>query len=470
MLFSSIFFLLYFLPVFLIIYFILPDKFKNPFVLTASILFYAWGAPKFVFVLSAAVIFDFFIAKFIHKNEGRKRKIILFIGILFNVSVLLYFKYFNFFMDNFNSILHSFGLKELSFMRIALPIGISFFVFHELSYIIDVYRKVKPPMKNIVNYALYIFLFPQLIAGPIIRFNEIADQIQNRKFNDNIDNRLLGMFRFAIGLAKKVLIANVLGAEADKIFHLSYAELDSSSAWIGALCYTFQIYFDFSGYSDMAIGIARTMGFIFPENFNHPYISQSITEFWRRWHMSLSRWMRDYLYISLGGNKVSVPRMYFNLCLVFLISGFWHGAEWTFILWGIYHGLFLIFDRIFLLNVTSTINKTFRVAFTFFIVVIGWVLFRANNLSQAIQFLEKMFSFSFRPYFFNPHLIIVFIAAALISFMPVVHKLISFQPPNGGSLKRVPSMLHVISTVLIMIICVGELASSGFNPFIYFKF
>jgi alginate O-acetyltransferase complex protein AlgI len=278
MLFSSIFFLLYFLPVFLIIYFILPDKFKNPFVLTASILFYAWGAPKFVFVLSAAVIFDFFIAKFIHKNEGRKRKIILFIGILFNVSVLLYFKYFNFFMDNFNSILHSFGLKELSFMRIALPIGISFFVFHELSYIIDVYRKVKPPMKNIVNYALYIFLFPQLIAGPIIRFNEIADQIQNRKFNDNIDNRLLGMFRFAIGLAKKVLIANVLGAEADKIFHLSYAELDSSSAWIGALCYTFQIYFDFSGYSDMAIGIARTMGFIFPENFNHPYISQSITQ------------------------------------------------------------------------------------------------------------------------------------------------------------------------------------------------
>ena len=312
MLFSSTLFLLYFLPVFLTIYFVIPSKAKNPFTLFASIVFFAWGAPKFVFVLSAAVIIDFFIAQLIHSNEGSKRRMFLALGVIFNVSVLLYFKYFNFFIDNLNMLLEEFGSNTITFSRVALPIGISFFVFHELSYIIDVYRRVKPPMTNIVNYGLYIFLFPQLIAGPIIRFNEIADQINERKFQDNIDNRILGLFRFAIGLAKKVLIANILGEEADQIFGLPYTELSSTSAWLGALCYTFQIYFDFSGYSDMAIGLARAMGFIFPENFNHPYIAESITDFWRRWHMSLSRWMRDYLYISLGGNKVSVPRMYLD--------------------------------------------------------------------------------------------------------------------------------------------------------------
>ncbi|MFI5164794.1 MAG: MBOAT family O-acyltransferase, partial [Bacteroidia bacterium] len=375
MVFSSSIFLFYFLPVFLTVYFLTPSRFKNLIILLASIFFFAWGAPKFVFVLSTAVIVDFFIAKLIHKNEDKKRKLFLTAGIVFNLSVLLYFKYCNFFLDNFNDVLEVFGLHPLSFTRVALPIGISFFVFHELSYIIDVYRKVKPPMKNIVNYALYIFLFPQLIAGPIIRFNEIADQINDRKFQDNIENRLVGLFRFAIGLAKKVLIANVLGAQADQIFNLPYEELNTSSAWIGALCYTFQIYFDFSGYSDMAIGLARTMGFRFPENFNNPYISQSITEFWRRWHMSLSRWMRDYLYIPLGGNKVSVPRMYFNLCFVFLISGLWHGAQWTFIIWGAYHGLFLVLDRLFLLKLTEKIGKIPRIIFAFFVVVIGWVFF-----------------------------------------------------------------------------------------------
>ncbi|MEP7170176.1 MAG: MBOAT family O-acyltransferase [Bacteroidota bacterium] len=437
----------------------------------ASILFYAWGAPKFVFVLSAAVIVDFFLAQFIHKNEGRKRKIILFLGVAFNVSVLLYFKYFNFFMDNFNSVLYALGVKEVSFTQVALPIGISFFVFHELSYIIDVYRCVKPPMKNIVNYALYIFLFPQLIAGPIIRFNEISDQIQNRKFQDTIDNRILGLFRFTIGLAKKVLIANVLGAEADRIFHLQYHELNSSSAWAGILCYTFQIYFDFSGYSDMAIGLARTMGFIFPENFNYPYISQSITEFWRRWHMSLSRWMRDYLYISLGGNKVSVPRMYFNLCFVFIISGFWHGAQWTFILWGAYHGLFLIFDRLFLVKLTSALNRVFKTALTFLIVVIGWVLFRSNNLSLAFMFLKKMFSFSFHSYTFSTHLLVVFIAAIIFSFTPDINKLSIFKVEGDvGTLTFTRAAFSSFIVVIFMVLCIGELSSTGFNPFIYFKF
>jgi alginate O-acetyltransferase complex protein AlgI len=286
-----------------------------------------------------------------------------------------------------------------------------------------------------------------------------------------MNNRIMGLFRFAIGLAKKVLIANVLGAEADRIFQMQYGDLNSSLAWAGALCYTFQIYFDFSGYSDMAIGIARTMGFIFPENFNNPYISQNITEFWRRWHMSLSRWMRDYLYISLGGNKVSVTRMYFNLCFVFLISGFWHGAEWTFIIWGAYHGLFLVMDRIFLIRLTTGISKTFRIALTFFVVVIGWIFFRSANLSQAVLFLKKMFSFSFETYYPPPHLVTVFIAAILFSFMPIFYKFsIAEFSGNTHSLSLRRALVSAAAIVVFMVICVGELASSGFNPFIYFKF
>ncbi len=471
MLFSSTLFLLYFLPVFLTIYFIIPAKAKNPFTLFVSIVFFAWGAPKFVFVLAAAVMVDFFIAQFIDKSEGKRRVTFLTIGVVFNVSVLLYFKYFNFFMDNANSLFEIMGMHAVSFTRVALPIGISFFVFHELSYIIDVYRRVKPPMKNIVNYGLYIFLFPQLIAGPIIRFSEIADQINDRKFQDTVDNRILGLFRFAIGLAKKVLIANVLGAEADTIFKLPYEELSSTSAWIGALCYTFQIYFDFSGYSDMAIGIARTMGFIFPENFNHPYISQNITEFWRRWHMSLSRWMRDYLYISLGGNKVSVPRMYLNLCLVFLLSGFWHGAQWTFIFWGAYHGLFLVLDRLFLIKLTERIGKIPRIILTFFITVIGWVFFRSETISQAFQFLRKMGSFSFEELFLTPHLKTVLIAAGSLSFLvPFFNsgKTMAAESVLAVSVGR--SAMKIAVILVIMIICVGEISGSSFNPFIYFKF
>ena len=320
---------------------------------------------------------------------------------------------------------------------------------------------------------LYIFLFPQFIAGPIIRFNEIADQIQNRKFQDTIDNRLVGLFRFVIGLAKKVLIANVLGTEADKVFKLPHEELNTYAAWIGALCYTFQIYFDFSGYSDMAIGLARTMGFIFPENFNFPYISQNITEFWRRWHMSLSRWMRDYLYLPLGGNQVSIPRMYFNLCLVFLISGFWHGAQWTFIIWGAYHGLFLVLERLFLLKLTSYIGKIPRVIITFFIVVIGWIFFRADTISQALGFLKKMFIYNdaLNNIYVSPKLFGTFCFAVLVSFLALIPKT-----------ELLPEKLFVpynkiwkygfgsIVALILIIICSAFLTASGFNPFIYFKF
>jgi len=296
-------------------------------------------------------------------STSTKRLVLLWVSILFNLSFLLYYKYFNFFIENLNELLGEGNTYEIA--AIALLIGISFFTFQKISYSIDIYRKTAPPLKNLRDYALYIMLFPQLIAGPIVRYNEIADQLNNRKFRDYND-RVYGIDRFAIGLAKKVIIVNVLGEKADLIFGLEATDLNASIAWLGIVCYTFQIYFDFSGYSDMAIGLGRLMGFKFPENFNSPYISQSITEFWQRWHITLGRWMRDYLYSPLGGNRVSsIGRLYFNLWVVFIISGFWHGASWNFFLWGAYHGLFLIFDRLFLNRLTKSIGKWGRVFLTF---------------------------------------------------------------------------------------------------------
>jgi len=260
-------------------------------------------------------------------------------------------------VDNLNGILESLGMTAVHWTKVVLPIGISFFSFQKLTYSVDVYRKVHGPLNRVTDYAMYILMFPQLIAGPIVRFNEIADQIEDRRNNETAENRLTGFFRFIIGLAKKVLVANVLGEQVDMIFAMDAAEITMGLSWIGIVAYAFQIYFDFSGYSDMAIGIGRMIGFDFPENFNNPYVSQSISEFWRRWHMTLGNFMKNYLYIPLGGNRVSTNKMYFNLWVVFLISGLWHGAAWTFVIWGAFHGLFLILDRLFLLKVYKKIGK-----------------------------------------------------------------------------------------------------------------
>lgn len=473
MVFSSVLFLFFFLPVTFVLYYIAGVKYKNLIALLASVFFYAWGAPLFVFVIFGSIICDFIFARFIHKSEGHKKKILLTIAISINLGILLYFKYANFFVENANALLLTMGLKEMHWVKIALPIGISFFTFHEMSYIIDVYRGVKPPMKSILNYALYILFFPQLIAGPIIRFNEISDQIEDRSYQFTVDNHLLGFFRFVIGLAKKVLIANVIGAEVDKIFALGFDGLTTPLAWLGVVAYAFQIYFDFSGYSDMAIGIARMMGFIFPENFNNPYISQSITEFWRRWHMSLSRWMRDYLYISLGGNRVKVSRMYFNLAFVFLISGFWHGAEWNFILWGAFHGLFLILDKLFLLKVLKKIGKFPSIIFTFFITLIGWVLFRCENAAHIKYFLTRMFDFSFKPtdLYFDSRFIVIMAAAVFFSFFGALGNIEKWQEHVYKSDQKNRNVIFLcISGMFLFVICSAGVASSGFNPFIYFRF
>ena len=451
----------------------LPQKLRNYFITLASIAFYVWGAPKYFSILAFSILFDFFIAKQIAKYVGQKRKWLLAFSVCVNVGLLLYFKYANFFIENVSATLVSAGFEEIKWVAVALPIGISFFTFHELSYVIDVYRGVKKPMKNIADYALYILLFPQLIAGPIVRFNEISDQIIDRKANETLDNRLHGLFRFIIGLAKKVLIANSMAVVADQLFNAGAANLSTEQAWIGALAYTFQIYFDFSGYSDMAIGMARMMGFKFPENFNNPYIAQSITDFWRRWHMTLSRWMRDYLYIPLGGNKVPTWRMYFNLWVVFIISGFWHGAEWNFLVWGCYHGLFLVLDKLFLTKLTSHIGKLPRTALTFFLVVIGWVFFRADNLVAATDYLQVMFGAGNGgiDFVYDTKFVYLLIAAAFFSFYGGIKPIENWQinylekPKEGWRLVGVAFVMAVL-----FLASSGELAATGFNPFIYFRF
>lgn len=468
MVFSSNLFLLLFLPLFFIGYYLVPYRLKNAWALLGSSLFYAWGAPVFVFVLFASIAFDFYVVR--QFGKGRD-KVWLWLALLTNVGLLAYFKYANFFVDNVNSALTSSGFRQMGWTEVLLPIGISFFTFQKISYVIDVYRKLRAPLRHLADHALYVILFPQLIAGPIVRYNEISDELTDRRANINADNRLLGLFRFALGLAKKVLIANVLGEQADSIFNQEVGGLSSAHAWYGAICYTFQIYFDFSGYSDMAIGLGRMMGFTFPENFNNPYVSKSITEFWRRWHITLSTWMRDYLYIPLGGNRVSQNRLYLNLWLVFLISGLWHGAAWTFVFWGAYHGLFLVLERMFLLRFYEKLPGVLRTFLIFFIVIIGWVFFRAEGFGDAMAFLGKMFAFGPGGVGIETDVKVTLLLAAVFSFLALIpgverwqHRLL-FERPGVGR-----SLLYFLITMVFLAVCIGFVSASGFNPFIYFRF
>jgi alginate O-acetyltransferase complex protein AlgI len=469
MVFSSILFLFLFLPVFLLVYFLLPYRLKNAWALLASLAFYTWGAPVFVFVLIGSIVFDFLLVKqFKHPKYGRYW---IWFGVTANVALLAYFKYANFFVHNANRLLESFGANHVYWTSVALPIGISFFTFQKISYLVDVYRGVRPPLKNLGTHALYVILFPQLIAGPIVRYNEIADELLDRRKALTIDNRLLGFFRFCIGLGKKVLIANVLGEQADLIFGKDLATLGFSDAWLGAIFYTFQIYFDFSGYSDMAIGLGKMMGFKFPENFNNPYIAQSITDFWRRWHITLSTWMRDYLYIPLGGNRVNKRRLYINLWLVFLISGLWHGAAWTFVIWGAYHGLFLVLERMFLLRLYEKLPKLFRVALTFILVIFGWVLFRSEGMGQALQIMKAMCSFKGFYIDLKPEVITTLVLAILFSFFGVIRGVENWQM---RVYQQVPGLARTISIALasmaLLILSASYIMASNFNPFIYFRF
>jgi alginate O-acetyltransferase complex protein AlgI len=371
-----------------------------------------------------------------------------------------------------NVLLQGMGVKELIWVKLVLPIGISFYTFESLTYVIDVYRRVHAPLKNFWEYQLYIILFPKLIAGPIIRYHDIADQIKDRFSEENVQNRINGFFRFVIGLSKKILIANTLGEVTDAAYGLPIDQMNSSIAWIAMLCYTFQIYFDFSGYSDMAIGLALMFGFKFPENFNNPYISQSITEFWRRWHISLGAWMKNYLYIPLGGNQVNRYRLYFNLWLVFLASGLWHGASWNFVLWGAYHGLFLVLERMFLLEVYKAIGKFLSVLICFFIVNIGWIYFRVEDITTANHIVAKLFSrdFSHVPIRVDYKAICTLIIAVFFIFIWSVGKMETLQHRILCSLSDRILVVKTLVCLILFIICSGYIVASDFNPFIYFRF
>lgn len=475
MVFSSAVFLIGFLPLFLLTYFAVDKKYKNIVILISSIIFYSWGAPKFIFVILGTTFLDYHLVRWMWNTKTPlKRRLMLTLSVTVNIGLLVYFKYSNFFVENFNEMLAVVGVDGIKWTKLILPIGISFYTFETITYVVDVYRRVHKPLDNFWDYQVYIIFFPKLIAGPIIRYHELADQITDRSANETIDNRLTGFYRFVIGLAKKVLIANVMGAEADRIMGLDYATLDATTAWIGILAYTFQIYFDFSGYSDMAIGIGKMTGFKFPENFNNPYISQSISEFWRRWHMTLGAWMRNYLYIPLGGNKVdSKARLFFNLWIVFIFSGFWHGASWSFIVWGAYHGLFLILDRLFLLKLLQKIGKGPATLFTFFIAVIGWVIFRIEDFGQAMQYYKSMFSFNFKGLSFtdNPEFYTIFAVAILFAFFASFKKGQRIQDLVYFDTYPLKRHLAISFIVVILFLCsLASITSSGFNPFIYYRF
>jgi len=392
MVFSSLTFLFIFLPSVLFIYYLINTRFRNIFLTIASLIFYAWGEQKLVMLMIFSISINYLggILISLMAREGRSKasRIFLFFFVAMNVLILGYFKYTNFIIANINEM----GILSFSSLNeIILPIGISFFTFQGMSYLIDVYYEKVDSQKSLVSLALYISMFPQLIAGPIVRYIDVSKQIEaDRKFDILQFQR--GVIRFIIGLFKKVIIANQMGFMADFVFNNS-GEVGSVSLWIGVVSYAFQIYFDFSGYSDMAIGLGKMFGFDFLENFNHPYISKSIQEFWRRWHISLSSWFRDYLYIPLGGNRKGIGRTYVNLIIVFFITGLWHGASWNFIFWGLFHGFFLIWERIGLSKFLNKAPNFVGHIYLALVVLVGWVFFRAENLSDAWQYLEGMFAF-----------------------------------------------------------------------------
>ena len=391
MLFSSMTFIYVFLPIVLLLYLVTKKELHNSVLLLASICFYAWGEPKYLSIMLLTILINYAGAIFVEKF-AKYKKLILVLTIISNLVFLIYFKYFNFLISNVNALFHS----NIEMLKIVMPIGISFYTFQALSYVIDVYRGECKAQKDIYKLSLFICLFPQLIAGPIVKYHDIADQIDSREVN--FDNVSLGVKRFIIGLSKKMLIANTMGAIVDRIFIQNPHSFSHLVAWIGSIAYSFQLYFDFSGYSDMAIGLGLIFGFKFMENFNYPYISKSITEFWRRWHISLSTWFKQYVYISLGGNRVGKIKTLRNLGIVFLLTGIWHGAEWTFIIWGVWHGFFIILEK--MLNIKDFDSKPhkfhvnlLRHIYCIFVFVIGWVIFRAENMKYAWDYLMNMFGF-----------------------------------------------------------------------------
>ncbi|MYM37217.1 MBOAT family protein [Duganella sp. FT94W] len=470
MVFSSITFLFYFFPCFLLLYYLLP--WKNAVLLLGSLVFYAWGEPRFVPLLMLSALLNYGCGRLIAGGGAAARRYWLWLGIAANLGLLLYYKYLGFFGELLNQLLAPLH-QGVTLPAVVLPLGISFFTFQGVSYLIDVYRRDIAVQTSFLNFAMYKAMFPQLVAGPIVRYSQIAGEIEHRV----TDNARLwrGAQQFVIGLAQKVLIANTVALPADRLFAVPAGELSTPAAWIGIACYSVQILYDFAGYSNMAIGIGHMLGFTYPPNFDRPYAARSVTEFWRRWHISLSSWFRDYLYIPLGGNRGGPARTYLNLGLVFLLCGLWHGAAWTFIVWGAWHGALLIAERAFLGGALARLPGLLTQAYTLLMVMVGWVFFRADTLPHAFAYLRAMFgqqaldAAAVRPWqmYFGSSAMLALglglgLALALLRGLP--------RAPAGGA----PAVLFGgVKAGLLALgfgLCVLSLAANTYNPFIYFRF
>lgn len=471
MVFSSIMFLFTFLPIFLLVYFLTPAKFRNTILFLSSLIFYAWGEPKYVLIMIFSTIVDYIhgllVAKFKKEEKIKLAKLVVASSVTINMSLLAFFKYTDFFITNINSVFGS----TIDTLGLALPIGISFYTFQTMSYTIDVYRGEAEPQKNILSFGAYVALFPQLIAGPIVQYKTIAKQLVERK--ETIDGFSEGVQRFTLGLGKKVLFANNIGMLWDTIKLMDVHTLPVLTAWIGVLAFAFQIYFDFSGYSDMAIGLGRMLGFKFLENFNYPYESKSITEFWRRWHISLGTWFREYLYVPLGGNRCSLPKQIRNIAVVWLFTGIWHGANWNFLLWGVYFGILLTIEKFYLYKHLQKLPKYVAHIYTLVIVAISWVLFAFEDLSAGIEYLKAMFFMqgslldSNSLYLLYTNLILLLILGIGSTSLPKKYSIMVLEKIEN---KLVVEIIKNIVFVGIIIISVAYLIASDYNPFLYWNF
>lgn len=465
MVFSSAVFLFAFLPVVFILHTVIRNTTaRNVLLIVASLIFYAWGEPVYVVLLLASILINYLLGRFVW---GRKP--VLVAAVIVNLAFLIVFKYAGFIVQSINAI-PFISLKE---PKISMPIGISFYTFQAMSYVIDTYRDERKRPGSFLDVMLYVCLFPQLVAGPIVKYNSVREQLQDRQVS--AEGTASGIQRFIVGLSKKMLIANVMAVAADRMFALDIAQLDMASAWVGAVCYMLQIYFDFSGYSDMAVGMGKMFGFSFPENFDYPYTACSIRQFWKKWHISLTSWFREYLYFPLGGNRKGRARTLFNRFFVFLCTGIWHGADWTFVVWGIYHGVLTMLETVLVKDknagkAADSAKPVIRVLghiYTLLAVMIGFVIFRADSMSQAVHFIVSMFSFGATAVgtmtavsVMSPLFIITLIIAA-VACTPVLRML----PKNA-----VTRLLGMGLTIILYMLCIMEIAAGSYNPFIYFRF
>lgn len=468
MVFSSIVFLYIFLPIMLLIYFIVPSKFKNAIMILASLIFFAWGEIRYILIMLILALMDFWCGKKIneHYENKKKRMVFLFIDVGVNLCILFFFKYADFIIANINGVT---GLN-IPLLNIPLPIGVSFNTFQSLSYIIDVYKGTVKCEKSFYNYLAYTTLFPQIIAGPIVRYETVDEELEVK--NISLDNFSNGMKRFIIGLGKKVLIANNVGALWNIIETGAYIEMSSLFAWIGIIAFALQIYFDFSGYSDMAIGLAKIFGMDFDENFNYPYISKSITEFWRRWHITLGSWFRDYIYIPLGGNRKGFAKQIRNIFIVWFLTGAWHGASWNFILWGLYFGIILIIEKLFLLKVLEKAGRIFSHIYATILVLVSWVIFAFEDLNQVLTYICTMFNIG-KIQLINKEALyytrnyIAIIAIGIFLSTPILKKIFNkLEEKNNKFINVFTSLCYI----LILLLSTASLVSDTFNPFLYFRF